>query len=126
MDRVAPRDSPELRSAYCHGSIEGALPCLGCGTWVHPECRAEVGRCPTAGCVGALAEATERHLGWVTNEPPPDVAPEPQAPSVNLLAGALQVAALAAVFMLLAALLTRLLLPSAPSWESLKARGHQV
>ncbi|MCO5168274.1 MAG: hypothetical protein M9894_18185 [Planctomycetes bacterium] len=48
--RVEPRATSPLRCAFCHGPAERAAPCPGCGTLLHPGCRAEVRGCPTLGC----------------------------------------------------------------------------
>lgn len=50
--RVTPRAlPPTLRCAYCHGPAEEPLErCETCGTLVHGECAAALGRCATLGC----------------------------------------------------------------------------
>jgi len=50
--RVEPRAS-ELRCAVCHGGLDEAPPCAGCGTVAHAECRADARGCPTLGCAEA-------------------------------------------------------------------------
>lgn len=67
MIRVSARS--RLRCAYCHADAFGAVTCEGCRTLVHPACSAEVGRCPTLGCVerpAALVVAPKRSSvpGW--------------------------------------------------------------
>ena len=39
------------RCAYCHDA-GGEPACRGCGVVLHEECRKELSRCPTLGCVG--------------------------------------------------------------------------
>jgi hypothetical protein len=58
MELVSARPSPDLRCAYCHGAAEGAVACSGCGTFLHPACRAEVGSCVTLGCRDAVVRTT--------------------------------------------------------------------
>lgn len=55
--RPDPRARPagNVRCAVCHGAAIDALPCPGCRTVVHADCRTDLGRCPTLGC-GAARE----------------------------------------------------------------------
>jgi len=62
-----PRAASVLRCAYCHEESQVALHvCLGCGTFLHVECRDEIG-CPTLGCTRRRARPA----------PPPPAAPPP-------------------------------------------------
>jgi hypothetical protein len=52
--RVEERHSPDSRCAYCHDAMAGEVAtCACCGVTCHPDCRAELGGCPTLGCVEA-------------------------------------------------------------------------
>lgn len=76
--RAAParRDGP-LRCALCHGGVDEAeaARCAGCATLLHPDCRSQLGSCPTLGCeassarsvvvTGAKADCTVERLPWL-------------------------------------------------------------
>ncbi|MEZ0230954.1 MAG: hypothetical protein ACAI25_20210 [Planctomycetota bacterium] len=56
--RLTRRHFSDVRCAVCHDDLRGErLACDGCGTEIHEECRLELGRCPTFGCVRVI----ERH-----------------------------------------------------------------
>ncbi|MBX3466048.1 MAG: hypothetical protein KF878_03990 [Planctomycetes bacterium] len=61
MVRLDARRTSPLRCAYCHGPAEGAAPCPGCGTLLHPGCRDEVRGCPTLGCAAPPRRAEGAH-----------------------------------------------------------------
>ena len=45
-----------LRCALCHDEAVGHLVrCRFCGVFMHTECKAEFGRCPSLGCVVSCA-----------------------------------------------------------------------
>ncbi|RMG10163.1 MAG: hypothetical protein D6731_17970 [Planctomycetota bacterium] len=44
----------ELRCAYCHDARARLEAACACGTLLHPDCRAELTRCPTLGCGRSL------------------------------------------------------------------------
>lgn len=51
MERL--REREELRCAYCHGALaDQQVACRACDTRLHPDCRADLDRCPTLGCAG--------------------------------------------------------------------------
>lgn len=53
------RPSP-VRCAVCHDELAAApVPCDGCGTALHAECKAAVHGCPTIGCRNRLAPVVE-------------------------------------------------------------------
>jgi len=47
--------SRAARCGYCHDQARAdAEACPRCGTLLHKDCKDELGRCPTIGCVGAV------------------------------------------------------------------------
>jgi len=72
-----------LRCALCHDEAVGHLVrCRFCGAFMHTECKAEFGRCPSLGCVASapplppLPPPVVIELG----EEPPDPAPPASSP----------------------------------------------
>ncbi len=57
--RVVGRRGEQGRCAYCRGALdlEDTPACDGCGTCLHPACRAELGGCPSIGCRHAVPRA---------------------------------------------------------------------
>ncbi|MGE0711543.1 MAG: hypothetical protein AB7N76_30080 [Planctomycetota bacterium] len=55
--RVRSQGAGRLRCGLCHDEdLLDAARCGGCGVLLHPECAAELGRCPTLGCTGTGAD----------------------------------------------------------------------
>lgn len=59
------------RCAYCLSALDpSSVGCDRCGTWLHSDCSAALGRCPTLGCGPRVSRRTQRPTprpaGWVT------------------------------------------------------------
>lgn len=52
---ITPRT--HLRCGYCHGEARGLLECCqGCGALLHADCRRELARCSTLGCLASSVQ----------------------------------------------------------------------
>ncbi|MCO5172411.1 MAG: hypothetical protein M9894_39440 [Planctomycetes bacterium] len=51
------------RCAVCHDLAAVAVPCPACRTVAHPDCRSDLGRCPTLGCAGAREVPSPPRVG---------------------------------------------------------------
>lgn len=65
-----PRDSKELRCAFCHGKADKVIPCTGCGTLLHQDCFEETKRCPTLGCTALSKLRRTKHITPPGQRPP--------------------------------------------------------
>ena len=65
-----------LRYALCHDEAVGHLVrCRFCGVFMHTECKAEFGRCPSLGCVASAPPLPAPVVIELSEAPPADPVP---------------------------------------------------
>lgn len=65
--RLVARDSGAPTCLYCRAEVAAPLRCHRCDATYHPDCRAELGRCATPGCLAAGTRPVARPVfaqGW--------------------------------------------------------------
>lgn len=102
--RIVGRTSPDRRCGYCHGGGGQLTSCDACDALTHVDCRAELGRCTTIGCVGAARAASRIPASLDVRE----------AARALYWAGAVHLAAVVGSWVGAALLWQRALFPAAP------------
>jgi hypothetical protein len=79
-----PRPGSPLRCAGCHDLLADPVACPGCGAVLHPDCLADLARCPTLGC-GDRGSLRAKARRWRLSPERAEVVPYPGDPERDIL-----------------------------------------